>query len=276
MSSQYRVSPKSSEPEGSHTEDKGVHVDRRQFMRYGLTASTAVFAASIGAIGYASVLMPGGGGAAGDLAVKYWVPKGQEDSAWYATSHNQPVKISELADQAATTSAKMAGASGVWNGLPVIITYVPDSSFQGTPAADNKPRLQYIEGVDSSGSVVAHAEDRLTDPAMPHDNIVLIFGRCTHLCCIPGWQLVSNDFTADNWSAGGTDAGGSKLFCICHSSRFDPTVIEVNRNIVGVEYIGIKRTGGPAPTGLPIIPFDVEGDTIIGRADNLEWYTYCE
>ena len=100
MSRQFRVSPNTSESDGSVEEDKGVHVDRRQFMRYGLTASTAVFAASIGAIGYASVLMPGGGGTAGDLAVKYWVPKGQEDIAWYAASHNQPVKISELADQA--------------------------------------------------------------------------------------------------------------------------------------------------------------------------------
>ena len=39
-----------------------------------------------------------------------------------------------------------------------------------------------------------------------HDNLIIVFARCPHLCCIPGWQLVSNDFTADSWLPGGTDS----------------------------------------------------------------------
>ena len=59
----------------------------------------------------------------------------------------------------------------------------------------------------------------------------MIFGRCTHLCCIPGWQLVSNSYTDDSWTPGGGDGGGTKLFCICHSSRFDyRTEMNSNRN----------------------------------------------
>ena len=100
-------------------------------------------------------------------------------------------------------------------------------------------------------------------------------------CCIPGWQLVANDFTSDQWSPGGGDAGGNKLFCICHSSRYDPTVIEKNRNrnrINGSEFdfIGVKRTGGPAPMGMPLIPFEVNGGIIEALDDFKDWYTFCE
>ncbi len=268
-------------PEGDDSRsEKEEHLDRRGFMKYGLTAATGVFAASLGAIGYASILMPGGGGGAGDLAVKYWVPKGQEDSAWYASKHDTPMLVSELENEAASTVTGMAGAQGVWNGLPVNVVYVPDTKHSGTPVKDNKPRFQYLEGSDASGKVIGHGEDVRDDPAAPHDNLAVIFSRCPHLCCIPGWRLVSNDFTNDTWASGGTDSGGCKLFCICHSSRFDPTVVEINRNRTSsgsqVDYIGIRRVGGPAPVGMPFIPFDIESDMIVGRTDHLEWYTFCD
>ena len=41
---------------------------------------------------------------------------------------------------------------------------------------------------------------------------------------------MSNSFTEDSWTPGGGDDGGTKMFCICHSSRFDPTALEMNTN----------------------------------------------
>ena len=113
------------------------------------------------------------------------------------------------------------------------------------------------------------------------NNLIVIFSRCTHLCCIPGWQLVNNDFTKQQWSPGAVDSSGNKLFCICHSSRFDPTTIEKNRNrnrSTGAEFdfIGIRRTGGPAPVGLPLIPWVMSGDLIEALPDFKDWYTYCD
>ena len=107
--------------------------------------------------------------------------------------------------------------------------------------------------------------------------MVIIFSRCPHLCCIPGWQLVTNNYTGDTWAAGGTDEGGDKLFCICHSSRFDPTAIEKNSMGKGVpfEFIGVRKTGGPAPNGMPLIPFTVNGDVIEALPDFKDWYAYC-
>ena len=114
-----------------------------------------------------------------------------------------------------------------------------------------------------------------------HDNLIIVFARCPHLCCIPGLQLVRNDFTEDSWLPGGTDSSGNNSFCICHSSRFDPTAIEVNRNAnrsngASFEYLGIRRAGGPAPLGLPIIPIVMNGDTIEASSDYTGWLTYCD
>ena len=113
-----------------------------------------------------------------------------------------------------------------------------------------------------------------------HDNLIMVFARCPHLCCIPGWQLVSNDFTADSWLPGGTDSSGNKSFCVCHSSRYDHTVIEKNTarnrsNGQEFDFIGVKKTGGPAPYGMPLIPFTVNGGIIEALPDFMDWYTFC-
>ena len=57
-------------------------------------------------------------------------------------------------------------------------------------------------------------------------------------------------------------------------------MIEKNRNrnrSSGAEfdYIGIKLTGGPAPVGMPLIPFVVNGDLIEALPDFKDWYTFC-
>ena len=90
-----------------------------------------------------------------------------------------------------------------------------------------------------------------------------------------------------NFSLRALDSVGNKLFCICHSSRFDHTVIEKNTNInkdtgASFEYYGIKRTGGPAPVGIPLVPYVVNNDIMEaidfeaeGVVEILDWYTYC-
>ena len=47
-------------------------VNRRQFMRYGFNAASGVLAATLGAFGFASILMPPSGGGGGDSSVLYW------------------------------------------------------------------------------------------------------------------------------------------------------------------------------------------------------------
>jgi len=195
------------------------------------------------------------------------------------------MSYSAFVNAAADSPTGMVGAQGVWSGLPVNVMYVPHTENASTPIATDKPRFQFMDGYTESGKYIGSGYELEENPALAplsiHDNLVVIFSRCTHLCCIPGWQLVQNDFTNNQWTPGAVDAGGNKLFCICHSSRFDPTAIEKNRNrnrSTGAEfdYIGIRRTGGPAPVGLPLIPWVITGDTIEALPDFKDWYTYCD
>ncbi len=261
-------------------------IDRREFMRHSFnTAAGVITMASLGAVGFASLLMGQSEADGGDSALRFYVPSGAEDSVWYGDRHLEPMSYQSFVDSAASSTTGMSGASGVWSGLPVNVLYVPHTENAQAALVENKPRFQFMDGYNESGAYVGSGYEVDEDPAYEllsiHDNMIVTFGRCPHLCCIPGWQLVLNDFTSDQWNPGGVDAGGNKLFCICHSSRYDPTVIEKNRNrnrLNGTEfdYIGIKRTGGPAPVGMPLIPFVVNGDIIEALDDFKDWYTYCE
>ena len=109
-----------------------VSVNRRQFMRYGFNAAGGVLAATLGALGFASILMPPSGGGGGDSSVLYWA-KGREEEAWYGAKHLQPMMKSDFESEAANSNVGMAGAQGVWNGLPVIVNYVPHAENSGKP-----------------------------------------------------------------------------------------------------------------------------------------------
>ena len=261
-------------------------IDRRDFVRHSFNSAAGVITtACLGTIGFASMLMGSSSGSGTDNAVRYWVPKGQEDSVWYGSMHMQTMTKPDFVTEAGKSDTGMAGAQGVWSGLPVNVLHIPDSKNAGTPTVEGNPRFQYMEGQDATGKTIGWGGEVNEDPAYAslamHDDLMIVFSRCPHLCCIPGWQLVANDFTADTWLPGGVDSGGNKLFCICHSSRYDPTVIEMNRNrnrSTGKEfdYIGIKLTGGPAPVGMPLIPFTVNGGTIEALDEFADWYTFCD
>ena len=281
MAREYELKPAPS-VEGDSLAGTTTSVNRRQFLRYGFNTAAGVLTASLGILGFASILLPPGATGGGDLAVQFWA-KGREDEAWYGAKHLQPMTKTDFKNEAALSSTGTSGASGVWNGVPVVVMYVEHSKNAGTIESKGKARFQFTEGIDETGKYVGHFEDLAeADPRlMPSEDLVMVFGRCTHLCCIPGWQLVSNSFTEDSWTPGGGDDGGTKLFCICHSSRFDPTVLEMNTNRnrsngATFQYAGIRRSGGPAPVGLPIIPIQLNGDNIEGLPDYVDWYTYCD
>ncbi|HJO41855.1 MAG TPA: hypothetical protein QF508_00445, partial [Candidatus Thalassarchaeaceae archaeon] len=269
MARRFRLRPLPGAEES--VEENNPVLDRREFMRYSFnTAAGVITMASLGSIGFASLLMGTADSSGGDTAVRFWVPTGAEDSAWYGDRHLESMSYSAFVNASAASSTGMVGAQGVWSGLPVNVMYVPHSENENAPLVSNQPRFQFMDGYTESGKYVGSGYE-IDEPEYStlsiHDNLIVIFSRCPHLCCIPGWQLVQNSFTEQQWTPGAVDAGGSKLFCICHSSRFDPTAIEKNRNrnrSTGAEfdYIGIKRTGGPTPVGLPLIPWVLTGDSI--------------
>ncbi|DAC36374.1 MAG TPA: hypothetical protein D7H96_03650, partial [Candidatus Poseidoniales archaeon] len=82
MAKSYDLKPAPLNDEKAYAGNSASIVNRRQFLRYGFNATTGVLAASVGVLGFASILLPPGAGSGGDLAVKYWA-KGREDEAWY-------------------------------------------------------------------------------------------------------------------------------------------------------------------------------------------------
>ena len=285
MARRFRLRPLPSDDENGG-EESNPAIDRREFMRHSFnTAAGVITMASLGSIGFASLLMGTADSSGGDSAVRFWVPTGAEDSAWYGDRHLEPMNYSAFVDAAANSGTGMSGAQGVWSGMPVNVVYVPHEENVAKAPTTNVPRFQFMDGYNESGKYIGSGYELEENPDYAslsiHDNLILIFSRCTHLCCIPGWQLVKNDFTNDQWTPGAVDAGGNKLFCICHSSRFDPTAIEKNRSrnrSSGAEFdfVGIRRTGGPAPYGLPLIPWVKSGDIIEALPDFIDWYTYCD
>jgi Rieske Fe-S protein len=263
-------------------EEKSNLIDRRDFLRYSFnTAAGGITMASLGSIGFAALLMGQADANGGDSAVRFWVPTGAEDTVWYGGSHLEPMSYDAFVQASANSNTGMAGAQGVWSGMPVNVIYVPDNENKGSSPVSNKPRFQYMDGYSGSGKYVGsgfEVDEKTEYTSLSiHDNLIIAFSRCPHLCCIPGWQLVANDYTNDSWEAGGTESGGNKLFCICHSSRFDPTAIEKNSMGRGTpfNYIGIKKVGGPAPNGMPLVPFVLNGDMIEALPDFVDWYAYC-
>ena len=85
-----RLRPAPAEDGSSLANLQNVKVNRRQFMRYGFNATGGVLAVSLGALGFASILLPPTGDGGGDSAVKFWA-KGREDEAWYGSMHLQPM-----------------------------------------------------------------------------------------------------------------------------------------------------------------------------------------
>ena len=283
MAREYNLKPAPSLDDGDSMFGTSKVINRRQFLKYGFNTATGVLAASLGVLGFSAILLPPGADSGGsNNGVIFWA-KGREDEAWYGAKHELPMTRQDFVDEAAKSSTGTAGAAGIWAGVPVIVVYVDHQKNKDTPVTNGKARFQMMEGYDETGKRIGHFEDMSDlDPRIfPSDNLVIIYGRCTHLCCIPGWQLVSNSFTDDSWTPNGTDDGGTKLFCICHSSRFDPTALEMNTNRnrsngATFNYAGIKVSGGPAPVGLPIIPVQMNGDNIEGITDYVDWYTYCD
>ena len=95
-------------------------IDRREFMRLSFnTAAGLITVASIGSVGFASLLMGQPEADGGDTAVRFWVPSGAEDTAWFGDRHLEPMSYSAFQTAAANTKTGMIGAQGVWSGLPV-------------------------------------------------------------------------------------------------------------------------------------------------------------
>ena len=96
MSRKFKLRPSPSEVD-EMTIGGSRMIDRRDFIRHSFNSAAGVIpAASLGSIVFASLLMGTAESDGGDAAVRFWVPSGAEDSAWYGNLHLEPMTKSCL------------------------------------------------------------------------------------------------------------------------------------------------------------------------------------
>ncbi|WP_422678339.1 ubiquinol-cytochrome c reductase iron-sulfur subunit [Bosea beijingensis] len=143
--------------------------------------------------------------------------------------------VSQLAPDAQTVAA----------GAPVDVDLAPIAEGQAIKLFwRGKPvfvRHRTKKEIDEAKAVdVATLRDPQTDAQRTkagHEQILVVFGNCTHLGCIPlGTSPGESKGDFDGW------------FCPCHGSHYDSS--------------GRIRKG-PAPLNLPVPPYAFNGDTKI-------------
>jgi len=187
---------------------------------------------------------------------------------WWNGREGQPIFVTDFAE--------WQGATGVWRGLmeegkivpgtglPVLVVRVKrDDSVFSVPT-----------GIDPPTGFQFYYDDPARDI-----RIVVMYDRCAHLCCYPGWQVVQDpppgrDYTGPvpTFEIFGLDP----IYCVCHGSQYDPLVLVRNVNPRnGVEYVGPARVHGPSTRAIPVVPVRTDGDVLIGGMPDPRWYDYC-
>ncbi len=200
---------------------------------------------------------------------------------WWNSKDGTAVHVSDFQE--------WQGATAVWRGLyqgnqllpgtgfPCLVIRVPyDSQYFTFPTAADMSAAGIAP--PPTGFEYFYKDDTTKT------QIVVFYDRCVHLCCYPGWHVVTNPppgrdyiITPPTWKYYSTATQiNDPIYCICHGSQYDPLLLTINFNPhSNVNYIGATRVHGPAPRALVVIPVKAQGGALIGGMPNPAWYVYC-
>lgn len=195
---------------------------------------------------------------------------------WWNSKDGTPVKIADFQE--------WQGATAIWRGLfqnnqlipgtgfPCIVIRLPYDAPEFTFPSPSTLTSNGI-GAPPSGFTYYYQDESAKI------RIVVFYDRCVHLCCYPGWHVVTNpppgrDYVVQPPTY--TIYHEDPIYCICHGSQYDPLLLTVNFNPhSNVNYIGATRVHGPAPRALVVIPVKVVAGALVGGMPNPAWYVYC-
>jgi len=251
---------------------------RREWVRLSLTAGAI---GSIGGLGglVTGQILPPPVKFSGEIRESIQYTKFPTPQWWNARA-GTPVRPGDFAE--------WQGATGVWRGLFQEGRYVPgtglacliirvkrEDTFFTFPSESELPD-PLPEGFR------LFFDDPDLDAANGGTRIVVVFDRCVHLCCYPGWHVVFDPPPARDYSAYNAEPptykefGVDPIYCVCHGSQYDPMLLVVDRNTKnGARYVGAQRVHGPALRALPVIPVRLEGGAMVGGMPNPAWFVYC-
>lgn len=205
---------------------------------------------------------------------------------WWNPRAGKPMKVVDFVTE-------WLGATGVWRGLFADGRYVPGTGFPVIVVRIKRDLMNFREPTAQAmpGPLPEGFSLYYDDPNRDPDRgvrIVVMFDRCVHLCCYPGWHVVddpppSREYAKylppdraekEPWSF--RLYGQDPVYCVCHGSQYEPTSLVVNDNEKsGAKYVGAERVHGPAHRALAIVPVKVQNDVLVGGMADPRWYIYC-
>lgn len=189
---------------------------------------------------------------------------------WWNARAGEPIRVTDFQE--------WQGATGVWRGVFNEGRWVPGTGFPVLVIRVKRDDAVFVAPPRGAVSLPGGFNLYYDDPARDL-RIVVVYDRCAHLCCVPGWQVVQDPPPARDYLSDAPTYrvyGLDPVYCVCHGSQFDPMVLvtDVNpRN--GVTYVGPSRVHGPSSRSIPIVPVDAVGDVLIGGMPDPSWYDYC-
>lgn len=203
----------------------------------------------------------------GDLREEIYYTKWPTE-AWWNGRQGRAVEVSDFQE--------WQGATGVWRGLFLHGQWVPGTGFPVLVirVPYDAPEFQVLTDLAPPKGFSFYFDDPVRQIRM-----VTVVDRCTHLCCNPGWHVITDtkpyrDYRVPSptYSVYGQDP----IFCICHGSQYDPLLLTTNVHPrSGVRYVGATHVHGPTQRALPVVPLRVDGTVLVGGMSDPRWYEYC-
>ena len=250
--------------------EKKGGLSRREWLRLGAAFGVGAVAGGLAAYELARLLGPPA------------TVAGEVRDTIYRT-HSEGNSLVVGAPVRVTDFQEWQGGSGIWRGV-----FVPTASGASYVEGSGLPVVAIrVKRDDAVFSAPPPTEVPLpTGFGLFYDDpsrdlrIVVLFQRCTHLCCKANWHATpvlagERDYLLrpPTYDVFGQDP----IFCSCHSAQWDPMVLVKDVHPNGARYVGAQVVHGPASRALPIVPVRADADVLIGGMADPAWYTsYCQ
>ena len=250
---------------------------RRDWIKAGVMTGTA--AAAGGAIGLVSypLLFPAPKQLQGIIEDRIVYTRFPNYDTWWNGKAGETVRVTDF--------QLWQGATAVWRGLFDGGTYVAGSGYPVLViriASDDT----YFHPPDAAPYGLPTGFDLFYDDPVRGIRIVVLFDRCSHLCCTPGWHRTDTETPLRDYTAFGVYPpdpptyivyGQDPVYCPCHGAQFDPLLLVSYVNPrTGAQFVGARVVHGPGDFGMPVVPVRGVGDDLVGGMADPRWYeTFC-
>ncbi len=190
---------------------------------------------------------------------------------WWNDKADTPVKVTDF--------TLWSGATAVWHGVvDETGALLPGTGYPLLVIRVPRVDTYYALPNPSPWSLPSGFRLFYDDPAR---DLRLVAGldRCTHLCCYPGWHVVTNPPPGRDYLVPPPTFdvyGLDPIYCICHGTQYDPLVlIEDTNPHNGVRFPGMELVHTPGVFAMPLLPLRAVDDVLTGAMADARWYEYC-